>query len=264
MLDIDVGYKTGSGNIMSVHIVGMKVHRNDIPYMDMQVAKNLCGTCKGFNGGCPTYSPSFPKIKPSLPYFYVISAYMDMAWATLYAGGKLRGKHSTRSAQIVLNLYRIVYIDRLSERYIRRIMNTFERMIVGYGLAVGNCIGCPGKCTVMDTGKCAKPDKRRYSMEATGVECSELHKSIYGERLPWWYSTPELPTYMCRYSGVFVKDWEDKLLDDILAEACYYDKSFISMEYVPPKPVFNTKYIDVPNTAYDAGSKYKVYEVFHD
>lgn len=269
MIQIPVTYKTGSGNLMTFNVTGILLNRNDIPYMEPDDAKSLCGGCKGYNGGCPTFAPPFNKLKPSHEEFYVICVTIDMSWSTLYAGGKLRADTSARGAKSRLNMYRVVYIDRLSEKYVGRILSAMEDSLDGYGLAVGNCASCPGKCTVIETGKCSKPDKRRYSMEATGIECSSLHNMIFTERLPWWYRTVELPTYMARYSGVLIeRGWSESLLDSELGKACISDKSYddrlaigTANELIPIFPIID---LTAPEGCYDEGTKYLAYEVFDE
>ena len=269
MIQLPVTYKTSSGNILVFNVTGVLMDRNDVPYVGPDDAKSLCGSCKGYNGGCPPFAPPFDKLKPSHEYMYVVCVTIDMSWSTLYAGGKLRDNITTRGDKSRLNMYRIVYTDRLSERYVGRILHALEARVDGYGLSVGNCASCPGKCTVVKTGKCSKPVRRKYSMEATGIECSSLHEMIFGERLPWWYRTVQLPVYMARYSGVLIEHgWSESCLDGELEKACRADKSYderlaieTANELMPSFPIIE---LTAPEGCYDEGMKYLAYEVFDE
>jgi len=259
---------TGSGNYLSLTITGVMLNREDIPYVSTDDRKPLCGECKGFNGGCPPYAPPFDKIKPSCDQFYVICVMVDMLWSTLYAGGKLNDKIETDGDKIRLNMYRIVYIDRLTKRYVSRIVRDMEERTACYGLFVGNCIGCTGSCAVASGGKCVNPQKRTYSMEAAGIECSSLHELIFKERLPWWYRTVQLPTYMARYCGLFVgRGYSESYFDQELQMRCEADKSFVTFDVhdvhrlLPDSPVVE---LVVPDESYDAGMKYAACEVFNE
>ena len=263
MIQLDLGYRTGSGNLMSMTVIGQMIDRNDVTIVSREDAKTLCGDCKGFNGGCPSYAPSFDKIKPSMPMFYVVNVFMDMRWSLLYAGGKLNQDVSTSGARIRLNMYRIVYIDRLTDNYTTRVVRQLAPKTDSYPLGLGNCNGCP-VCSVLETGKCSKPDKRMYSMEATGVECSALNEILYGSRLPWWYRTETLPIYMARYAGVFVAHgWSESMLDHDLQDICEHDKTYVDADDVSHLMPDCDSVIDTaPDGAYDEGVEQTMWEVF--
>ena len=73
-------------------------------------------------------------------------------------------------------------------------------------------------------------------MEATGIECQNLHRDMFDEALPWWYRTPDIiPAYMYRYAGVFCGDSGE--LNGMLIDFAHNDKSYIS---------------DIPEHGYDA------------
>lgn len=220
MLMLTVGYKTATGNELTLDIHGMAFERDAIPIFypkeDLPLLCNASGcNCKGFGGSCPPYAPYFPDIKPSSPYFYVVCIQLDLAWALKYAGN--------------LEYFKFSYADQMTHNYIHRVVTSTAARLKGYGLTCGGCRICktgkdkPG-CVVLQGQPCIYPDRRTYSVEATGVDCSTLHEMMFGTRLPYWYYDGVLPHYMFRYGGVFVKD-VDKC-DNVLRQAAYDDKSF--------------------------------------
>lgn len=256
MIEIEAGYMTGSGNHLSMTIHGELFDRQDIPTIDMDDCWAACHAemqCKGQNGGCPPYSPHFDKIKPSFDKFYAICVEFDMAWAIKYSGW-WKGVSAP-------GLYILVYADRLTMNYTQRLLKMFESEGY-YTLGVSNCPGCsPKKCTVLQDAKCAKPKKRRYSVESTGIECDELHWDLFGSVLPWWYKTPEhMPSKMYRYAGVFGKDeLFGDIADSILGVAVTNDNYYV--EDLPKPYILDTKTFEIPEEKYWCGEKYEVYRI---
>lgn len=217
---ITVGYKTGSGNIMEMTIYTNVLARADVPLIhdgdccveDMaDVCQDGVG-CKGQNGGCPPYAPLFGNIKKSKTHFCVITVEYDMAWPIKYGGWRKPGVTTPA-------LYISAYANKITESYVRRILKGVESHGY-YTLGASNCPGCsPKKCTVLLGQKCIKPKERRYSMEAAGVNCCELHWQLFDEAMPWLYgNTSEyIHTKMWRYVGVFCGDgYIPKIVNSII------------------------------------------------
>lgn len=250
MFEFEVGYKTGSGNKMALTVYGKNFDREDIP---IDVPGLYCVhngiECGGYNGGCPPYSPKFENIKKAYPFFYVICIRFDLAYAIKYAGLK-NGKHE--------GYFVLSYADRLTMHYIQRALKYFEARGY-YALGASNCPGCtPKRCTITRGRTCSNPKKRRFSLEATGVECHKLHRNMFMEVLPWWYRTPKhVPVWMYRYAGVFCE--RDTLAeDDLLEEFAWNDSSFHNLI-----PEHNRKRLimKIPEGAYDGGEDYLVYSL---
>lgn len=247
MLEIEVGYETGSGNILGLTIFGQLMSRKDVPLFPSSILLELCGDCKGVNGGCPEGgAPYFTQLKLSKDLFYVIVVRMDMAWALDYAGV---GKSIAQS-----NYFRSGYADRLTDLYSWRLLRRLEDSVATtYGIGCGNCPRCtPKVCSVMRGERCLYPDERRFSVEAVGIDCHALHRELFGDSLPWWYYTPELPRYMHRYMGLFVPGDIGMSLDIAVKN----DNS-----YVEPPHTLDYDLVDlvVPEGAYDEGVSYQGY-----
>ncbi len=253
MLKTTLGYRTiSSGNVLSLDLFGQMYHRDQIPLFypreDLGVLCHHGHHCNGLSGGCPPYAPYFDDIKPSCDWFYVVVVRMDVAWAIQYAGS---GEY-----------LRFKYVNMLTASYLHRIMSGLSQVRTMFHLGAGGCNGCGSSknCTVLVNQPCAKPDKRVYSVEATGVDCSELYKMIYGHRLPYWYYDGALPRYMVRYGGIFLNDPGDIDLDLLMVAKA--DKS-----YIPVVPQHMAKRLvkrTAPAHVIDAGMEYLAYEMLED
>lgn len=228
-----VGYKTGSGNKMPLWVYGVLIPREDVPTCDNP--GDFCATelavCGGFNGGCPPYAPLFEKVKPGKTHFYTLIVGFDMASSLHFAGW--------RKGKSVPGLFILMYADRLTMNYIQRMLKFFEAERF-YTLGASNCPGCnPKDCTVTDGKRCSKPSKRRFSLEATGVQCDELHYDLFEEVLPWWYRTKEhIPCWMFRYAGLFCNEDEVSQIDELLIKFVQNDWS-----YVPEVKDYSVDYV---------------------
>lgn len=263
MSKITAGYKTGSGNIMEMTVHTGLLNRYDVPLIDADGDYNTMAQacqhgvgCKGKNGGCPPYAPMFGNIKPSLPDFCVITVEYDMAWSIKYGGWRKEGVTTPA-------LYISAYANALTGNYIRRIVKGVEEYGF-YALGASNCPGCsPKKCTVLQGQKCIKPDKRRYSMEATGVNCCDLHWTLFDTSMPWLYgNTSEyIHARMYRYAGFFCEAhspiyYEGIVRDAVLADWSYCDRPGVGIKHKLER------YTDIhPEGSYDEGSEFEVYRI---
>lgn len=253
---IKAGYKTGTGNMMPLIISGHTLHRDDIPVVEEEDVKSLCdwkGGCKGHNGGCPPYAPHFDKVKPSMELVYVITVEFDMKYAIEYSGW-WRGSS-------VPGLFIITYADRLTMNYMQRLLKRVENNDL-YCLGLSNCPGCrPSECTIVKEGRCSKPRERRFSVEATGILCNELHQELFGEFLPWWYRTQEhMPNKLVRYSAVFVDEWWSHTMEGLLTSAVQTDNSYTLLRNVSDLE-YDVETLTVPEGCLDEGVEYQAYRI---
>lgn len=256
MISLEIGYRTGSGNVMPMFVHGICMHRDEIPVVFGDNQCDLCNTdeirCKGYNGGCPPHAPYFDNVKPSIDNVYAIVVEFDMANAITFSGW-WKGVSAP-------GLYILVYADRLTMNYTQRALAHFENLGY-YTLGVSNCPGCkPKDCAVTKGRKCSKPKERRFSVEATGVRCDVWHQELFEEALPWWFHTPKhIPDRMYRYAMVFA-DKPANVMDDILTDFVFSDKS-----YCDDVPDYSDDYaihtLKIPDGRYDAGMEYYAYEL---
>lgn len=259
-----VGYLTGTKHLISLDVAARWVPRERIPIVEIDQVASMCGTCRGVNGGCPEWAPYFDLITPSLPGIFIIDVTIDMAWAIMWAYRK------PNSNVIGHNYFRCGYADILTDRYIKKLLamvtEAYAEADMGsrvYPLGVGHCPGCRSKkaCTVLRGEQCINTRGRMYSIEATGVECSELNKELYGQRLPWWYKSPELPMYMRRYAGIFCHSEVSGVLEVLLREAMTKHRSYVS-EGPERMPEYPADMVSAPDTSIDAGLSYPAYTDF--
>ncbi len=257
---ITVGYKTGSGNVMEMTVHTNVLARADVPLIDEQDDTTVAYTCqhgvgcKGKNGGCPPYAPVFGNIKKSKSHFCVITVEYDMAWPIKYGGWRKSGVTTPA-------LYISAYANKITEAYVRRLLNGVEEQGY-YTLGASNCPGCsPKKCTVLLGEKCIKPTKRRYSMEATGVNCCDLHWDLFDGAMPWLYgNTSEyIHADMYRYVGFFLNDPTN--ISDMVHYIVENDWSVCDRPDIDEWPELSVFEIQHPEGSYDEGENIVVYRI---
>jgi predicted metal-binding protein len=258
MFHKQVGYVTERRDKpFTLDVYARMFKREELPIADYDLSLSHCGDCMGLNGGCIKYAPRLHQLKPSMPSMYVISVIVDMAWAIAYSAKNKDGS--------LHKYFAMSWADRITESYARRLAIGVNKLAHGYMIGAGNCCGCVGKCDVIATGKCSKPDKRSYSMEAVGIDCSRLCETFYGIRLPWWYKDDYLPKLMVRFVGVLMPQdtdqfWADVVLDDV----CESDKSYTydlkAMPHHPYQEVDTT----VPEGKFDDGKIFRAYHIVKD
>ena len=241
----EVGYRTGSGNDMSLLVEIFPINRHDVPLLTEYEQVKFCGDCKGSNGGCPGFAPRFEWLRSKCEDFIVVTISIDMIWPIMYA--------TPRDGWVGRRvLKQLVYADRLTDCYGHRMLKAVRKD--GHVLDMGNCPGCrPSRCTVIRGEKCRLPKKRTFSMEAVGVDCDELHKMFYGEQLPWYYKgTSKIPAYMTRYIGIFPHRYKYSWRRTVqgIARFCESDKSYIPAAEVPAPREATVSLQKIPHGVY--------------
>jgi len=243
--DWNVGYKTSTGNILSLLVHMHVLKRGDVPLLTEWEQATACGTCKGMNGGCPGCAPRFDAIRPSLDTLAIITVSVDMAWAIEYSGNRntyMRGSCT----------------DSITSWYVMRLLKHFDNR---YVIGLGNCPVCvhrTGGCDVIKGLPCRYPKQRIYSMEAVGVDCDMLNSILYGEWLPWFYyhrGINDIPRYMIRYAGVLM-DKYSALVWDVMNATTKADLSYVPMWEVPDLPKYKLGMTKVPTGPHKGCNQY--------
>ena len=252
---MDVGYVTGTKHLMRMKVSGHLMDRLDVPVVYPEDVAGMCGKCKGVNGGCSIYAPYFEHIKPSQSHIFIVDVAFDMAWAIKFAYS------NPAYGEIRNNYFCCGYGDIITDRYLRKLVNYLTDNTGLYGLGVGHCAGCRSKkmCTVLRGEPCINMAGRRYSIEATGVECSTLNERLYGQRLGWWYKNAALPILMRRYGGVMTTPDNQEELESLLFQATRSIKSYMPVEDTPEPPEYTMEMLDVPEEACGEAGQYPAY-----
>ena len=148
--------------------------------------QKLCKSgCKNYNKkySCPPFSPSFDDISSEYDGLFVLMFKCDLDQINSTEYNKVR----------IANVVMKSRIDRLMRNLESRFSTTF--------LSTGSCRLCrPCRCRLKLP--CEHPDKRRYSLEAVGVDCDTLSRKLFNTGL-LWYNKGKSPEYTCVICGLF-------------------------------------------------------------
>lgn len=81
-----------------------------------------------------------------------------------------------------------------------RLLRLIEKDLGVNFLGTGSCRLCK-PCKLKLNLPCKYPDKRKYSLEALGVDCNKLSKSLFNIELKW-YKIKKAPEYTCVICGL--------------------------------------------------------------
>lgn len=206
-----------SGNKYPLELYYKTIKPSEIILLEGNKA-DYCKGCKndGKNGGCSWCAPDFMKLATKYKWFQIIS---------------IKSDYETISKNPKMSLYhKVLAMERLTSNIINRISINFLNLAKtkgkSYLIACGNCRSCKRNgCSVSTTGKCSQPLKRRYSMEATGINVEATLKEYLGVQLLWYKKgSGILPEYITRACGILTnmskKDC-DKTLFKAMEESGY-------------------------------------------
>ncbi|TFG06600.1 MAG: DUF2284 domain-containing protein [Promethearchaeota archaeon] len=131
-------------------------------------------TCPNYNHSwsCPPAAPYLEQEISTYKKFFLIYSKFDLESYVK----EIKLKHPRRSEQKIKNNYymKSVYRNDLGkeiEKFLKQYQEPHEKKLI---LHVGACTVCnnknDGKCTYDSGEPCRYPEKRRYSMEAVGIE----------------------------------------------------------------------------------------------
>ncbi|MBN1792220.1 hypothetical protein JW826_00840 [Candidatus Woesearchaeota archaeon] len=151
----------------------------------------LCRSgCRNYNEkySCPPFAPDFHEHTRRSDRLLVVLLKMDL---DQFAKSGYREDHKLRLANAV--------IKPLIERVMRRLEESPElKGRAGEYLSTGACRLCrPCKRKLREP--CKHPEKMRFSLEALGVDCSDIASRLFGLSLLWYKDkkAPEYTLVMC-------------------------------------------------------------------
>jgi predicted metal-binding protein len=162
---------------------------------DMSMTKCKEG-CKNFGTkySCPPSSPSFETYLPKYKYMIVNVLRTQMT-------GLPKKYNSLRMTHIVMKSLQRKAMDRL-----HRLVD--QHLGLHLHLANGSCKGCKS-CAINDCLPCRHPEKKRFSLESTGVDVNYLSKRLFTFPLVWYHKAKpgygfSFPDYQCIASAILL------------------------------------------------------------
>lgn len=177
-------------NDLTIDYYASFIKKQDIS-VDKLKFKGLCESgCRNYNQkySCPPFSPSFESLASNHEGLFVLMFRCRLDQISSAGYNKVRIANAVMKSRI----------DRLMRELESKFKTTF--------LSTGSCRLCrPCKCK--SNQPCRHPDKRRYSLEAVGIDCNHLSESLFNIPLQW-FRDKRAPEYTCVLCGLF-SDKED-------------------------------------------------------
>ncbi|WP_049755838.1 DUF2284 domain-containing protein [Desulforamulus reducens] len=176
--------------------------------------------CKNFNnaGGCP----------PASPLLKTLYSDSDTVWL-IYCLFWSKYKHE-KVAKSNNSAIHWKFQDAILARLLVNVGYALRTKFEGNFLSTGYCMGCPGKKCNYKLGHkfCRNPQKRTYSMEATGINVVETLKKTTGIEMFWYKKGQTDIPYMLKCIAYFPSInsnlTKDKLVGILNSmKSCHYE-----------------------------------------
>lgn len=153
--------------------------------IDKKFFEKMCREC------CINYNQKY-SCPPFSPSFNLLSEDFDGLFIVLFLC-KLNQIDSTEYNKIrIANIIMKSKIDKL--------MRELEEKTNLKYLSTGSCRLCK-PCKLKLKQPCKHPEKRRYSLESTGIDCNDLVEKLFKIKLQW-YKNKKAPEYTCVLCGL--------------------------------------------------------------
>ena len=214
-------YTTGQGKTYPVEMGYQFIDSKDIVYNYEEITA-LCSSCGNFNkgGGCPPLAPKFEKISENKDFGIIIYAKLD----SIYKPEKVKKNNN----YYIHYRFQDVILSNLLTKLGYMIRDDFEDMLF---LNNGYCMGCRSKCNFKKgENTCLKPERRTFSLEATGINVERTLKEQFDITLQWYNKENyQEIDYMVKAIGLFYKNREyDQKIDQFFLN---YLNSLSSTKY---------------------------------
>lgn len=203
----DVVYITTQGKPYPLEVGFAVVPSTNVPVDDLTTSEACRKGCRlyGRNGGCPPFAPGFNQIPGD---------------ELIVLHAKLMTEHFPERVLKGPYYSRWVFVETFLTPLTNRIGKALASSLKGYFLSSGNCHGCrPKRCAVKDNLPCRAPDKKTFSLEATGVLVTELMKGVFGIELQWWQQQDPayVPDYMNKVVGIKGESFSVRRLPNLIS-----------------------------------------------
>lgn len=172
-------------NLINVGYCFGFINKKDI-VVKKEIFSEMCEKgCRNYNKkfSCPPCSPDFNKIQQDKEGLFVVLFKIDLNQINSTEYNKIRIANSVMKSRI----------DKIMRK-------TEEKFNTKY-LSTGSCRLCK-ICKKVKGEICRHPEKMRYGMEATGIDCDEISRKLFSIPLTW-YKNKKCPEYSCVMCGLF-------------------------------------------------------------
>lgn len=200
---MDIVYKSSSsGNAYPLFVEFSWLKYSDVVFAP-DFIESLCQKgCRnyGYSGGCPPFSPRFNTFaKKENQYLLIISKFDSVYKTEKVQKSSNRAIHWKFQDVIVAH-----FLDKLG----RAIRTRYDSSIF---LGTGYCMGCTGKkCSYKLKEPCRNPQKRTFSMEATGINVVKTVWNNMHERFYWYTRTNLSVPYLMKAILLIFPQYQEK------------------------------------------------------
>jgi len=185
-------YTTSSGNLYPLEVGLSSLEVRLIPHNKADGTKR-CSECSvyGRSGACPPYSDDFACLQHHFTNMAVL--YIKLNTCD-YPSKSLHGKHYVRWN----------FTETFMPQLLAKLVVSLSNHLSGLPLGSGRCKSCRTCHTQKENGPCIHPHRRLQSLEAVGVNVSELMASLASIPLQWWdrQNNNYIPEYQVRVGGI--------------------------------------------------------------
>lgn len=202
--DLNMSYRTDSGQEYPLEFFNLKMAANDLIYQPNKVREACRQGCSNYGkaGGCPPRAPLL---------FDLVSPQEEMWLIACRFWSKYKPSRVAQSRNSAIHWK---FQDGIVARVMNNLGHSLNHRNRGFFLSTGYCMGCPGKKCNFKLGNsfCRSPEKRTYSMEATGINVVETVKKHFKLDM-YWYSPGKVDIpYMLKCIAFIPK--QDDFRDD--------------------------------------------------
>lgn len=131
---------------------------------------------------CPPFAPDFKVLLAGKEGLFVVLFRCDLNQIDSTEYNKMRIANVAMKSRII------------------KLMRILEQKFNTIFLSTGSCNLCK-PCKLKLGQPCGHPDKRRYCLESTGVDCNKLSKDLFNI-IMLWYKDKKAPGYTCVMCGL--------------------------------------------------------------
>lgn len=161
----------------------------------VQMCKKGCVNY-GKKYSCPPFAPNFEFLMENKEGLFVVLFKCDLKEINSTEYNKIRIANVCLKSRMV------------------KLMRFLENKFGTIFLSTGACNLCKS-CKVKLNESCKYPDKKRYSLEAVGIDCDDLCESLFKTSL-LWYKNKKSPQYSCVVCGLICDEVDSKKIKEEL------------------------------------------------